>query len=252
MSGLRDKVVIVTGASSGLGARFVRVLVEAGAQVAAAARREERLRGLAAEVGADRVLTVVCDVTDPADRKRLVASTVERFGRLDGLVNNAGTSAMGPALRLEQEVFAGVIETNLNAPFALSCLAATRMRENGGGSIVNVASAMAMRSIDQLPDAAYIASKAGLVGLTRELASQWGRFGIRVNALAPGFFTSEMTDELSTYEAGSYPGWLLEQIPLGRTGGEGDLDQALLLLLGDGGVFISGQALTVDGGMVTR
>jgi hypothetical protein len=249
---LRDKVVIVTGASSGLGARFVRVLAGAGAKVAAAARREERLRDLAAEVGTERVLTVACDVTDPADRERLVASTVERFGHLDGLVNNAGTSAMGPALRLDQEVFAGVIETNLSAPFALSCLAAARMREGDGGSIVNVASAMAMKSIGELPDAAYVASKAGLLGLTRELASQWGRHGIRVNALAPGFFTSEMTAELSTYEGGAYPGWLLDQIPLGRTGAADELDQSLLLLLGDGGSFITGQALTVDGGMVTR
>jgi NAD(P)-dependent dehydrogenase (short-subunit alcohol dehydrogenase family) len=252
VSKLRDKVVIVTGASSGLGARFVRVLVEAGALVGAAARREERLRALAAEVGAERVLAVGCDVTDAGDRERLVEATCERFGRVDGLVNNAGTSAMGPALKLEQAAFAGVIETNLNAPFALSCLAATKMRGSGGGAIVNVASAMGMKSIGQLPDAAYVASKAGLLGLTRELASQWGRHGIRVNALAPGFFTSEMTGELSTYEGGAYPGWLLEQIPLGRTGAAGELDQALLLLLGDGGSFISGQALTVDGGMVTR
>jgi NAD(P)-dependent dehydrogenase (short-subunit alcohol dehydrogenase family) len=252
VSGLRDKVVIVTGASSGLGARFVRVLVEAGALVAAGARREERLRELAEEVGADRVLTVACDVTVAADRERLVAAAHERFGRIDGLVNNAGTSAMGPALRLDQAAFAGVVETNLNAPFALSCLAAAKMRETGGGSIVNVASAMAMKSVGQLPDAAYVASKAGLIGLTRELGSQWGRYDIRVNALAPGFFTSEMTAELSTYEGGAYPGWLLEQIPLGRAGAAGELDQALLLLLGEGGTFITGQALTVDGGMVTR
>lgn len=252
MSGLRDKVVIVTGASSGLGARFVRVLVEAGALVAAGARREERLRALAEDVGADRVLTVACDVTDATDRERLVAATHERFGRIDGLVNNAGTSAMGPALRLDQATFAGVVETNLNAPFALSCLAAAKMREAGGGAIVNVASAMGTRSIGQLPDAAYVASKAGLLGLTRELGSQWGRYGIRVNALAPGFFTSEMTGELSTYEDGAYPSWLLEQIPLGRAGAEGELDQALLLLLGDGGTFITGQSLVVDGGMVTR
>jgi NAD(P)-dependent dehydrogenase (short-subunit alcohol dehydrogenase family) len=247
-----DKVVIVTGASSGLGARFVRVLAGSGAKVVAAARREERLRELAAEVGPDRVATVACDVTDAAARERLVETAQERFGRVDGLVNNAGTSAMGPALRVDQATFESVIETNLSAPFALACLAAAKMRETGGGAIVNIASAMGTKSVGQLPDAAYVASKAGLIGLTRELGSQWGRYGIRVNALAPGFFTSEMTAELSTYEGGAYPGWLLEQIPLGRAGDAGELDGALLLLLGDGGTFITGQALVVDGGMVTR
>jgi NAD(P)-dependent dehydrogenase (short-subunit alcohol dehydrogenase family) len=253
VSGLRDKVVIVTGASSGLGARFVRVLAGAGANVVAAARREERLQGLTAELGDDRVLAVACDVTVAADRERLTEAGFERFGRIDGLVNNAGTSAAGPALRLDPAVFASVVDTNLNAPFALSALAAVRMRESGdGGAIVNIASAMGMRSVEQLPDAAYVASKAGLIGLTRELASQWGRHGIRVNALAPGFFTSEMTAELATLEGGAYPSWLLAQIPLGRAGAEAELDAALLFLLGDGGRYVTGQALTVDGGMTTR
>lgn len=252
MSGLRDKVVIVTGASSGLGERFVRVLCGAGATVVAGARREERLRELAEELGADCVLAVACDVTDAADRERLVEAGHDRFGRIDGLVNNAGTSAAGPALRLDPAVFAGVVETNLTAPFALSALAARRMRESGGGAIVNVASAMGMRSIEQLPDAAYVASKAGLLGLTRELASQWGRHGIRVNSLAPGFFASEMTAELAALEDGGYPSWLLAQIPLGRAGAEPELDAALLFLLGEGGRYVTGQALTVDGGMTTR
>ncbi len=252
VSGLRDKVVIVTGASSGLGARFARVLAAAGARPVLAARRLERLETLREEIGGDLVDTVACDVTAAADRERLVETAYERHGRIDGLVNNAGTSAMGPALKVDHETFAAVVDTNLVAPFALSCLAARRMREGGGGAVVNVASAMGMRSVEQLPDASYVASKAGLIGLTRELASQWGRHGIRVNALAPGFFTSEMTSELSTYEDGGYPSWLLAQIPLGRAGLEGELDQALTFLLGDGGSFVTGQTLVVDGGMLTR
>lgn len=252
VTGLGDKVVLVTGASSGLGARFARVLVEAGARPVLAARRAERLEQLRTALGPEAVDAVACDVNDAADRERLVATALERHGRIDGLVNNAGTSAAGPALKLGVEAFSGVLETNLIAPFALSCLVAEKMRAGGGGAIVNVASAMAMRSIERLPDAAYVASKAGLIGLTRELASQWGRHGIRVNALAPGFFTSEMTAELATLEEGAYPSWLLAEIPLGRAGEEGELDEALTFLLGDGAGYLTGQVLTIDGGMVTR
>jgi NAD(P)-dependent dehydrogenase (short-subunit alcohol dehydrogenase family) len=228
------------------------VLAEAGAYPVLAARRSDRLDALREELDAADLLTVTCDVTDPGDRERLVASTLEVHGRIDGLVNNAGTSAMGPAIKLDHQVFDAVLMTNLAAPFALSTLVASSMRESGGGSIVNVASAMGMRSIDQLPDAAYVASKAGLIGLTRELASQWGRHGIRVNALAPGFFTSEMTSELARLEDDGYPSWLLAQIPLGRAGNNDELDEALLFLLGEGGGFVTGHTLTVDGGMVTR
>ena len=161
-----------------------------------AARRADRLAALRGEIpGAD---TVTCDVTDEDDRRRLVETVMERHGRLDGLVNNAGAGATAPALRTPTEKFARVVDLNLTAPFGLSCLAAEQMRANGDGgrSIVNIASVMGLRSIGEIPDAAYVASKAGIIGLTRELASQWGRYGIRVNAVAPGFFASEMTAEL--------------------------------------------------------
>jgi NAD(P)-dependent dehydrogenase (short-subunit alcohol dehydrogenase family) len=252
VTSLRDKVVVVTGASSGLGVQFARALIAAGARPVLAARRAERLERVRAELGLEPADAITCDVTVAADRERLVASTVERHGGIDGLVNNAGVSAAGPALKVPVADFAAVLETNLTAPFALSCLVAETMRRGDGGAIVNVASAMGMRSIDRLPDAAYVASKAGLVGLTRELASQWGRHGIRINALAPGFFTSEMTSQLAELEDGGYPSWLLAEIPLGRAGGDGELDQALLFLLGDGASFVTGQVVTVDGGMVTR
>jgi NAD(P)-dependent dehydrogenase (short-subunit alcohol dehydrogenase family) len=125
------------------------------------------------------------------------------------------------------------------------------MREAGGGSIVNVASVMGLRSIAQIADAAYVASKAGLIGLTRELASQWGRYGIRVNAVAPGFFASEMTAELGA-DGDSFPDWLTSQIPLGRGGRAGELDQSVLYLLAPSSSFVTGNVLTVDGGMATR
>jgi NAD(P)-dependent dehydrogenase (short-subunit alcohol dehydrogenase family) len=246
---LDGRVVIVTGASSGLGEQLARALGAAGATPVLAARREDRLASLRAQLpGAD---TVTCDVTQAADRERLVETVLERHGRLDGLVNNAGAGATGPALKSSTEAFARVLDLNLTAPFALSCLAASRMRAAGGGSIVNIASVMALRSIGEIPDAAYVASKAGVIGLTRELASQWGRHGIRVNAVAPGFFASEMTAELGD-DPEAFPDFLLARTPLGRGGRSGELDDAVLFLLGAGSSFVTGHVLSVDGGMSVR
>jgi hypothetical protein len=242
-------VVVVTGASSGLGARLAAVLAAAGAIPVLAARRADRLNELQAHL--PRADAIACDVASDEERERLVATVLERHGRIDGLVNNAGTSATGPALRVSAGEFARVIETNLVAPYGLACLAARAMRERGGGSIVNVASVMALRSLGELPDAAYVASKAGVVGLTRELASQWGRYGIRVNALAPGFFPSEMTAGLEE-DGARFPAWLTDQTPLGRGGEEAELDEAALFLLGPGSSFVTGQVLTVDGGLAVR
>ena len=249
MTDLTGQVVIVTGASSGLGEQLGRALAEAGATPVLAARRAERLAQLERELPG--VHAVACDVTDAGDRERLIETVIERHGRLDGLVNNAGVGATAPALKTSAEVFARVVDVNLTAPFALSCLAASRMRANGGGSIVNVASVMGLRSIGQIPDAAYVASKAGIIGLTRELASQWGRYGIRVNAVAPGFFASEMTAELGD-DPEAFPPFLLERTPLGRGGRAGELDAAVLFLLGSGGSFVTGHVLSVDGGMAVR
>jgi hypothetical protein len=247
--GLDGRVVIVTGASSGLGEQLARALGAAGATPVLAARREDRLASLRAQLpGAD---TVTCDVTQAADRERLVETVLERHGRLDGLVNNAGAGATGPALKSSTDAFARVLDLNLTAPFALSCLAAAQMRAGGGGSIVNVASIMGLRSIGEIPDAAYVASKAGVIGLTRELASQWGRHGIRVNAVAPGFFASEMTAELGD-DPEAFPEFLLARTPLRRGGRAGELDEAVLFLLGAGSSFVTGHVLSVDGGMSVR
>jgi NAD(P)-dependent dehydrogenase (short-subunit alcohol dehydrogenase family) len=247
--GHRDSVVIVTGASSGLGRQLAGALAAAGATPVLAARRADRLAHLREQLpGAD---AVACDVTDAGDRERLVATVLERHGRLDGLVNNAGAGATGPALRTSPEQFARVLDLNLTAPFALACLAAEAMRSSGGGSIVNVASVMGLRSIGEIPDAAYVASKAGIIGLTRELASQWGRYGIRVNAVAPGFFASEMTAELGD-DPEAFPEFILSRTALRRGGRPGELDDAVLFLLGAGSSFVTGHVLSVDGGMAVR
>jgi NAD(P)-dependent dehydrogenase (short-subunit alcohol dehydrogenase family) len=246
MKPLTGRVIVVTGASSGLGAQLARAVSAAGGIPVLAARRAERLDALTQEIAnAD---SVTCDITVEADRQRLIDGVIDRHGTLDGLINNAGAGATAPALRTPTETFAHVLDLNLVAPFALACLAANHMRAGGGRSIINVASVMGLRSIGEIPDAAYVASKAGIIGLTRELASQWGRYGIRVNAVAPGFFASEMTADLGE-DPERFPEFLLSRTPLGRGGLTGELNEAVLFLLGPGSSFVTGTVLSVDGGM---
>jgi NAD(P)-dependent dehydrogenase (short-subunit alcohol dehydrogenase family) len=243
---LPGSVVILTGASSGLGAQLATALSEAGARLILAARRLDRLEQLAAQLGSD-VLPVACDVSRAEDRQRLVDAAIDRYGRIDGLVNNAGITTVVPALREQLDDFRSVVDVNLIAPFALSVLVAQHMRRSGGGRIINVASIAGLRALFRIPEASYTASKAGLINLTRELASQWGRYGIRVNAVAPGQFASEMTQELFTN--GDLPEWVRERIPLGRAGRAGELDGAVLFLLHPSSSYITGQTLVVDGGL---
>jgi NAD(P)-dependent dehydrogenase (short-subunit alcohol dehydrogenase family) len=246
MTPLDGRVVIITGASSGLGAQLAKAVGDAGGIPVLAARRAERLASLTAEIPSADAVT--CDVTDQTHRERLIEGVMDRYGRIDGLINNAGAGASAPALRTAPDTFARVLDLNLVAPFALSCLAAQQMRDGGGRSIVNIASVMGLRSIGPIPDAAYVASKAGIIGLTRELASQWGRYGIRVNAVAPGFFATEMNSELGD-DPEEFPEFLLSRTPLGRGGHAGELNDAVLFLLGPGSSFVTGTVLSVDGGM---
>jgi NAD(P)-dependent dehydrogenase (short-subunit alcohol dehydrogenase family) len=244
---LDGKVAIVTGASSGLGVVFARALAEAGADVALGARREERLAGTRelVEKAGRRAVTVRTDVSRPEDCQALVDATMAEFGRVDVLVNNAGLGTAYPATRETPEQFRQVIDINLNGCYWMAQACGRVMRP--GSSIVNISSVLGLTTAG-LPQAAYSASKAGLIGLTRDLAQQWtGRKGIRVNALAPGFFASEMTDE--------YPeGYLESQLPrvlAGRPGDPDELAAALVFLASDAGGYVTGTTLPVEGGMLT-
>jgi NAD(P)-dependent dehydrogenase (short-subunit alcohol dehydrogenase family) len=242
---LDGKVAIVTGASSGLGARFAKVLDAAGAKVVLVARRMERLEAVADEL--DDALPVQCDLQEADQRDRVVADALDKYGRVDVLVNNAGMVDAGPAIDEPLDQFEQVISVNLVAPFALAQRAAKAMLDSErGGAIVNVASILGLRGVGQIPQAGYAASKGGIVNLTRELGAQWARKGIRVNAIAPGWFESEMTSDMFSEESGHK--WVARRAPMGRHGKEGELDGALLYLASDASSYVTGQILAVDGG----
>jgi NAD(P)-dependent dehydrogenase (short-subunit alcohol dehydrogenase family) len=242
---LRGRVAVVTGASAGLGVAFAAGLAEAGADLALGARRAERLADAARLVtdAGQRAVAVATDVANPADCQALVDAAMDTFGRVDVLVNNAGVGTAVPAIKETPEQFEQVIDINLNGCYWMAQACAKVMQP--GSSIVNVSSVLAVTTAG-LPQAAYSASKAGLLGLTRDLAQQWsGRKGIRVNAIAPGFFASEMTEQY-------LPGYLEEQLrraPLGRAGEADELTAAVLFLASDAGSYITGQTLVVDGGL---
>jgi NAD(P)-dependent dehydrogenase (short-subunit alcohol dehydrogenase family) len=243
---LDGKVAIVTGASAGLGARFARVLDAVGARVVLAARRVERLDQLATELRDAH--PVACDLAEVGAPGALVAAALARYDRVDILVNNAGTSAPMPALDETTEKFLATLRVNLAAPFELARESARAMIASGdGGTIVNVASIWGLVGVGQIPEAGYAASKGGLVNLTRELAAQWARQGVRVNCLAPGWFRSEMTEGVMFGDERSER-WLQQRTPIGRGGQEHELDGALLFLASDASTFMTGQVVCVDGG----
>ncbi|MFP5256270.1 MAG: SDR family NAD(P)-dependent oxidoreductase [Acidimicrobiia bacterium] len=246
---LDGRVAVVTGASSGLGDRFARVLHAAGATVVAAARRTERLQALADELG-ERLVPLTCDVSVDADCERLVAESIDLEGHLDVLVNNAGIGQPMPAESEPIEHFRRVVEVNLNGVFLLSQLAGRHMLERGSGSIVNVASVLGLVASAPIKQASYCASKGAVVNLTRELGAQWGRKGVRVNALAPGWFPSEMTGDMFDDDASM--DFVNRNCPMGRGGDPSELDGALLFLAGDASSYVTGQVLAVDGGWTAR
>jgi len=242
---LTGQVAIVTGASSGLGVAFARALTDAGASVLLAARRSDRLASVAAAIEADggRAVSVHCDVADPDSCAAVAAAAIAEFGRVDILVNNAGIGIACPASRETPAQFRSVIDVNLNGSYWMAQACGRLMQP--GSSIVNISSVLALTTAG-LPQAAYSASKAGLIGLTRDLANQWtGRKGIRVNAIAPGFFPTEMSDQ---YEVG-YLDSMRSRMLIPRVGRLEECAATLVWLVSPAAGYVTGQTIVVDGGV---
>jgi NAD(P)-dependent dehydrogenase (short-subunit alcohol dehydrogenase family) len=243
---LGGKVALVTGASSGLGVHFARTLAGAGASVAIAARRADRLASLQAELQAagGKAAAVELDVQSAESISAAFDAIETALGPIDIVVNNAGISIVKPALDMPVEDWDAVVNTNLRGAWLVTQTAGKRwLMAKRPGVIVNIASILGLRTIGQV--APYNASKAGLIHLTRALAMEWARHDIRVNAICPGYIETEMNSDFWKTPAGKR---LIERIPQRRIGKPEHLDGALLLLSSEAGTFMTGSVLTVDGG----
>ena len=246
---LDGKIALVTGASSGIGAQTVKLFSSLGAKVIAAARREDRLQDLANQY--PNVMAVKCDVGVEADCKNVVDTVINEFGKIDILINNAGISDPIPALEEDLDLFKRVIQIDLISCFHLAQLCAQHMEtQETGGAIVNVASIHGFVGSSPNNQPGYTAAKGGLINLTRELALEWARHGIRVNAIAPGYISTELTDEMIAGESGRK--WIERNTPMRRPGEVNELDGAMLLLASDAGSYITGETIAIDGGWLAR
>ena len=245
---LTGKVALVTGASSGLGARFAAVLADAGAAVVLVARRADRLAALEADIAkaGGKALAVAADVRDRAAMARAFDAAEQAFGTVDVLVNNAGVVHADRVVELSEAEWRRVLGTNLDAVLFSSQEAARRLIATGkGGAIVNISSMLGFGVAKGV--AAYAVAKAGVIQLTRSLALELAGRGIRANAIAPGWITTEINREYLASERGAA---IVKDIPLGRFGEERALDGVLLLLASDAGRFMTGATVVVDGGQM--
>lgn len=245
---LTGKTAIVTGGSRGLGKEMAEGLAEAGASVMLCARREEWLNETLDEFR-ERGFTAegkICDVAKAEDVQSVVDETVSKFGKVDILINNAGISWGEMPEDMPLEKWQKVLDVNLTGCFLMAQACAREMLKNNSGSIINIASIAGLTSSANGPFyAGYVASKAGLIGLTRELAASWGRRGIRVNAIAPGFFHSRLADRVIDL----YERTIQENNVIPRVGNEGELKGAAVFLASDASSYVTGQTIIVDGGM---
>lgn len=246
-SGLEGKRVLVTGASSGLGNHFAKLCASHGAHVAVAARRRDRLDTLVSDIeasGTGSAAAFALDVSDQASIEWCVERVTDHYGGIDVLVNNAGVSGAGAALDQPKETFDQVIDTNLRGVWKMAIETATVMRNQGvQGSIVNIASILGFRPATGL--SAYAVSKAGVVQMTKTLGLEWARYGIRVNALAPGYFETEINDGFFDSEHGEK---MLRRVPMRRVGAMVELNGPFLLLATGASAYMTGSIITVDGG----
>ncbi|MGQ3675120.1 SDR family NAD(P)-dependent oxidoreductase [Xanthobacter sp. TB0139] len=239
---MAQKTALITGASSGLGAHFAQLLAQDGMKVILTARRRNKMEDIAAQITANGG-AAECVEMDVVDAASVAAAFASISGPIDILVNNAGISGGGPALKTTAADFDAVIDTNLKGAFHVAREAALRMQQNGGGAIVNIASILGLRVAGNV--AAYTASKAAIVQLTKALALEWARYGIRVNALCPGYIETPLNAEFFATEAGKA---LICRIPQRRLGKLEDLNAPLRLLCSDDAAYMTGSILAVDGG----
>jgi len=241
---LDGRVALVTGASSGLGARFAEVLAGAGASVVVAARRADRIESLAKKLDG---VAVPCDVVNGEDRERLLSTALERFGRIDILVNNAGISWGAPYEEMPIDAWHKVLNTNVIGTQLMTRAVLPAMRKQGYGKIVNVASVMGLVGVPKhiLEASSYTASKGAILALTRELAVNYAADGIRVNAVAPGFFPTRLS--AGVIERAEER--IKRSTPLGRLGEDGELKGAILFLAAPASDYITGQTIAIDGGL---
>jgi len=244
---LDGKVALVTGASSGLGERFARLLGEAGAAVAVAARRIDRLEKLVAEIAqrGGRAHAVALDVTDVGSVRAGIAAAEAALGPIDVLVNNSGVSITARVGDVEERDYDRVMDTNLKGAFFVAqAVGRSMVAGKRPGRIINIASTAGLRPVGQL--SVYAMSKAGVIQMTRAMALEWGRYGINVNALCPGYIETEINRDYWNTDGGRK---LLAMLPRRRVGQPEDLDGLVLLLASDGSGFVNGAVIAADDGL---
>lgn len=247
---LTGKSILVTGAGRGLGRAMALALARAGAGLTLVSRRETDLQETAAQIENEggRALVVACDVADPAAAETAVSRACEAFGKLDVLVNNAGIGEGGPSLEYSLEQWERLMRVNLTAPFFFAQAAARRMVPQGGGKIINIASMFGLAGEPRL--VAYCASKGGLIQMTRALAAEWARYNIQVNAIAPGYFDTDMAAAGITDPKASEA--MLRKIPARRFGRPEELGPLAVYLASQGSDYMTGEVLVIDGGQTAR
>lgn len=248
---LHGKTALVTGASSGLGVQFALALARQGADVAIAARRVEKLEEVKAKIEATgaKCLSVKCDVTNNADIKAMVEAVIAKFGKIDILVNNAGIGKFGPAEEQSDDLWESMMATNLSAVYYCCREVGRQMLKRNYGKIINIGSIHSTVAMTGLPLSAYCTTKGGVEMLTKELANEWAKHNITVNAIGPAYFPSEMTAGVIADEG--FMNVIKTYCPMGRPGKDGELDGAVVYFASDASSYTTGQLLSVDGGWTT-